>query len=234
MLRQALLNYDADVIDRIAAVAARVGREARIAVRINPDVAAGTHRHIATGSSTTKFGVSVEEARAENAFGLAAKGSKDAYDDNASGVGTLGHGAGTSASAGRAATGGSFGPRKSASEEPMPPPPAAATPVPKVNAAAPFRDRAAEPEASADAEAWRRSPPPVLRPDSPIAPTNPKKRELRRDPSLPLDPMGYLREVRAGGVEPGLSLIHISEPTRPYSLSYSVFCLHKTNLVNDV
>jgi diaminopimelate decarboxylase len=51
-------------IDRIAAVAARVGREARIALRINPDVEAGTHRHISTGSSTTKFGVSLEEARA--------------------------------------------------------------------------------------------------------------------------------------------------------------------------
>jgi diaminopimelate decarboxylase len=40
-----------------------VGRQARIAVRINPDVEAGSHRHISTGSSTTKFGVSLAEAR---------------------------------------------------------------------------------------------------------------------------------------------------------------------------
>lgn len=50
-------------IDRIAAVATSVGREARIAVRINPDVETDTHRHISTGSSTTKFGVSLDEAR---------------------------------------------------------------------------------------------------------------------------------------------------------------------------
>lgn len=51
-------------IDRIEAVAKAAGRQARIAVRINPDVDAGTHRHISTGSSATKFGVSVDEARA--------------------------------------------------------------------------------------------------------------------------------------------------------------------------
>src|SRR5665811_2483096 len=34
-----------------------------------------------------------------------------------------------------------------------------------------------------------------------------------------------------GGEEPPsrLSLIHISEPTRPYSISYAVFCLKKNN-----
>ena len=31
-----------------------------------------------------------------------------------------------------------------------------------------------------------------------------------------------------GGLQPAaLSLIHISEPTRPYSISYAVFCLKK-------
>jgi diaminopimelate decarboxylase len=50
-------------IDRIAAVASAAGRQARIAVRINPDVETDTHRHISTGSSTTKFGVSINEAR---------------------------------------------------------------------------------------------------------------------------------------------------------------------------
>lgn len=51
-------------VDRIEAVATASGRQARIAVRINPDVDAGSHRHISTGSSTTKFGVSLDEARA--------------------------------------------------------------------------------------------------------------------------------------------------------------------------
>ncbi|ODS55705.1 MAG: diaminopimelate decarboxylase [Acidobacteria bacterium SCN 69-37] len=50
-------------IDRIEAAAIAAGRDARIAVRINPDVEAGTHRHISTGASTTKFGVSLDEAR---------------------------------------------------------------------------------------------------------------------------------------------------------------------------
>lgn len=50
-------------IDRIAAIAEAAGTQARIAVRINPDVEAGTHRHISTGSSSTKFGVSLDEAR---------------------------------------------------------------------------------------------------------------------------------------------------------------------------
>ena len=31
----------------------------------------------------------------------------------------------------------------------------------------------------------------------------------------------------------GLSLIHISEPTRPISISYAVFCLKKNNFFND-
>jgi diaminopimelate decarboxylase len=50
-------------IARLADVAGRAGREARVAVRVNPDIDAGTHPHIATGSRVNKFGVSVEEAR---------------------------------------------------------------------------------------------------------------------------------------------------------------------------
>ena len=34
------------------------------------------------------------------------------------------------------------------------------------------------------------------------------------------------------GSPPGLSLIHISEPTRPYSISYAVFCLKTKNRHN--
>jgi len=51
-------------VDRIEAVARAAGRQARIAIRINPDVDAGSHRHISTGSSATKFGVTLDEARA--------------------------------------------------------------------------------------------------------------------------------------------------------------------------
>lgn len=51
-------------IDRIAAMARSAGRVARIAVRINPDVDAGSHPHISTGSKATKFGVSLADAPA--------------------------------------------------------------------------------------------------------------------------------------------------------------------------
>jgi diaminopimelate decarboxylase len=51
-------------LTRIAAIAAAQGREARVAIRINPDVDAGSHPHISTGSHGTKFGVSIAHARA--------------------------------------------------------------------------------------------------------------------------------------------------------------------------
>ena len=50
-------------VDRISAIAAATGREAHIAIRINPDVDAGSHPHSSTGSRATKFGVSIDEAR---------------------------------------------------------------------------------------------------------------------------------------------------------------------------
>jgi diaminopimelate decarboxylase len=49
-------------IDRIAQVATAHGTRARVAVRINPDVEAGSHPHISTGARTTKFGVSLDQA----------------------------------------------------------------------------------------------------------------------------------------------------------------------------
>jgi diaminopimelate decarboxylase len=51
-------------VERIAAIAQAHGRQANIAVRINPDVEAGSHPHISTGSRFTKFGVSIAVARA--------------------------------------------------------------------------------------------------------------------------------------------------------------------------
>ena len=43
--------------------AARGGPPVPISLRVNPDVDAGTHRHITTGTSADKFGISTEEYR---------------------------------------------------------------------------------------------------------------------------------------------------------------------------
>jgi diaminopimelate decarboxylase len=48
-------------LERINAVARRLGRRARISVRVNPDVDAGTHPYIATGLKDNKFGVGIDE-----------------------------------------------------------------------------------------------------------------------------------------------------------------------------
>lgn len=47
-----------EVIDRIAA---RTGRRARVALRINPDVDPQTHRNISTGQADSKFGIAYTE-----------------------------------------------------------------------------------------------------------------------------------------------------------------------------
>jgi diaminopimelate decarboxylase len=49
-------------VDRIAAIAQALGTVTNVAVRVNPDVAAGAHPHISTGKATTKFGVSARDA----------------------------------------------------------------------------------------------------------------------------------------------------------------------------
>lgn len=49
-------------LDLIAQVAAQMGVKAKVAFRVNPDVAAGGHAKIATGKSENKFGVSFAEA----------------------------------------------------------------------------------------------------------------------------------------------------------------------------
>ena len=51
-------------VERIAAIAHDLGTVARVAIRINPDVDAGSHPHISTGLKTNKFGMSVDAARA--------------------------------------------------------------------------------------------------------------------------------------------------------------------------
>ncbi len=48
-------------LDRLHAVAARLGARPAIAFRVNPDVGAGGHAKITTGASDSKFGVSLSE-----------------------------------------------------------------------------------------------------------------------------------------------------------------------------
>src|SRR5512139_571597 len=48
-------------LERIDAVARRHGKRARISVRVNPDVDAGTHPYISTGLKNNKFGVAYAE-----------------------------------------------------------------------------------------------------------------------------------------------------------------------------
>jgi len=48
----------------IASLAARLGKQARVALRVNPDVDAGTHPYISTGLREHKFGIDMAEAEA--------------------------------------------------------------------------------------------------------------------------------------------------------------------------
>jgi diaminopimelate decarboxylase len=49
---------------RVEAIASRLGRTARVAVRVNPDIDAKSHPHISTGLKINKFGVPLDDARA--------------------------------------------------------------------------------------------------------------------------------------------------------------------------
>ncbi len=49
---------------RLSELAVEAGRVARVALRVNPDVEAGGHRHISTGRREHKFGIALEDAGA--------------------------------------------------------------------------------------------------------------------------------------------------------------------------
>jgi diaminopimelate decarboxylase len=49
---------------RVEAIASRLGRSARVAVRVNPDIDAKSHPHISTGLKANKFGIPLDDARA--------------------------------------------------------------------------------------------------------------------------------------------------------------------------
>ncbi|SFU92839.1 diaminopimelate decarboxylase [Halomonas korlensis] len=51
-------------LERLDAVARRLGKVAPVSLRVNPDVDAGTHPYISTGLKDNKFGIPVDEALA--------------------------------------------------------------------------------------------------------------------------------------------------------------------------
>ncbi len=75
-----LFNVEsAEELEALDAVARAQGKVAPFAIRVNPDVDARTHRYIATGLKTSKFGVPLEEAselylRSRKMRGLVARG----------------------------------------------------------------------------------------------------------------------------------------------------------------
>lgn len=54
----------AEELEKLAAIAVDVGRTARVALRVNPDVDAGTHAKISTGRARDKFGIPYARAAA--------------------------------------------------------------------------------------------------------------------------------------------------------------------------
>ncbi|MEP9404030.1 diaminopimelate decarboxylase [Sphingomonas sp. VNH70] len=61
-------------LDMLSAVASALGRTARIAIRINPDVVAGTHAKISTGGKENKFGIGYAAAPAAYAHAASLPG----------------------------------------------------------------------------------------------------------------------------------------------------------------
>jgi len=69
------LNIEsAEELEIVAALAVALGRTVRVALRINPDVDAGTHAKITTGTAENKFGIPYAEAAAVYARAAALPG----------------------------------------------------------------------------------------------------------------------------------------------------------------
>jgi diaminopimelate decarboxylase len=65
-LGQGILGFNVESepeLEALSEVAASLGRTARIALRVNPDVDAKTHAKIATGKAENKFGIPISRAR---------------------------------------------------------------------------------------------------------------------------------------------------------------------------
>jgi diaminopimelate decarboxylase len=73
-LRQGVYTFNAESepeLERISRVAARLKKTAPVAVRVNPDVEAHTHKKITTGTYENKFGIALE--RIEGVYARASK-----------------------------------------------------------------------------------------------------------------------------------------------------------------
>ena len=69
------LNVESEPeLDLLSRVATEMGRIARVSIRVNPDVDAGTHAKISTGKSENKFGIPLARARAVYARAAALPG----------------------------------------------------------------------------------------------------------------------------------------------------------------
>jgi diaminopimelate decarboxylase len=63
-LRQGVYTFNAESepeLERINRIAGRLRKTAPVAVRVNPNIAAGTHKKITTGTYENKFGIAYEE-----------------------------------------------------------------------------------------------------------------------------------------------------------------------------
>ncbi|KXB00049.1 hypothetical protein AKJ42_01860 [candidate division MSBL1 archaeon SCGC-AAA261C02] len=70
----ALINVDnLQELKVINDLSEKIGKEARIGFRVNPDVKAPTHPHIATGLRESKFGFDVESGKALEAYQIASE-----------------------------------------------------------------------------------------------------------------------------------------------------------------
>lgn len=66
-LEKGIFQFNAESIPEVELlneVAASLGKKAPIAIRVNPDVQAGTHAKISTGGKENKFGIAMEDASA--------------------------------------------------------------------------------------------------------------------------------------------------------------------------
>ncbi len=63
-------------LDMLSAVATAMGKVAQIAIRVNPDVIAGTHAKISTGGKENKFGIGYDAAPAAYAHAASLPGLK--------------------------------------------------------------------------------------------------------------------------------------------------------------
>ncbi|OQX73329.1 MAG: diaminopimelate decarboxylase [Campylobacteraceae bacterium 4484_4] len=59
-----MINLESEAeLSRVEAIAAKLGKTARISIRVNPDIDPQTHPYISTGLSENKFGVSIDTAK---------------------------------------------------------------------------------------------------------------------------------------------------------------------------